>query len=76
MADWASFCAHFPAGQPKQLDLELRGPLDGSPKDVTLPSARLYERTRFSLVFESVVSAPGDQDHFPYFLTEKVGPAA
>ena len=41
-----------------------------SAKDVLLPPVGLYERTRFSAVFESVVTANGDRD-YPAFLTEK-----
>ena len=64
-AAWAAFCTHLP----KTLDRKLEGPLDGSDKDVTFPPSVLYDTTRFSFVFESVVTVETD---FPVFLTEKV----
>ncbi len=65
---WRPFCTEFANG-PKRLDLELSGPLEGSNKDRSFPPAALYARTRFSLVFESVVTTDRD---YPAFLTEKV----
>ena len=68
---WRAFCALFP----KVLDIRLEGPLGdhATQKDVRLPPASLYDRTRFSVVFESVVSTSGEGPrNFPLFLTEKV----
>ncbi len=70
-AAWRPFCAQF-AGGPKRVDIDLSGPLEASSKDQSFPPASLYAQTRFSLVFESVVSAPGDEPDYPAFLTEKV----
>ena len=67
-ATWAPFCKRFP----KRLDIALHGPWESSNKDVSFPPRSLYRRTRFSAVFESVVSAPGDHPCYPSFLTEKV----
>ena len=66
-AAWRHFCRAFP----KFLDIALEGELDGSPKDVSFPPRSLYARTSFSVVFESVVSAAGDEPCYTGFLTEK-----
>lgn len=64
---WRPFCRLFP----KQLDRPLRGELEESDKDSVYPPRALYAKTRFSIVFESVVSSMGDRG-YPPFLTEKV----
>eukprot|EP00900_Chrysochromulina_parva_P001885 jgi/Chrpa1/11698/Chrysochromulina_OHIO_Genome00019222-RA len=65
---WGSFCALFANG-PKRVDIELSGPLESSQKDRSFAPAELYARTRFSLVFESIIGSDRD---YPAFLTEKV----
>ena len=67
-ATWRPFCSLFP----KALDRPLEGEREASDKDMSYAPAALYARTRFSLVFESVVSTPGDQPCYTAFLTEKV----
>ena len=52
------------------LDIPLKGDQEVFPKDVTFPPAKLYEDSRFSIVFESDVS--GEDGHYAAFLTEKV----
>ena len=65
---WGPFCAQFANG-PKRVDIELSGPLESSQKDRSFAPAELYARTRFSLVFESII---GSDREYPAFLTEKV----
>lgn len=63
---WDEFCRLFP----KRLDLDLRGEHEASSKDRTFAPQKFYERTRFSVVFESSIS--GDHDNYTPFLTEKI----
>ena len=63
---WDEFCRLFP----KRLDLDLRGEHEASSKDRTFAPQKFYERTRFSVVFESTIS--GDHDNYTPFLTEKI----
>ena len=67
---WQGFCGAFTQGG-KQLDRPLMGPQStDNAKDMDFAPVQLYAKTRFSLVFESVVSSSGNP--FPTFLTEKV----
>ncbi len=64
---WREFCKVVP----KKLDMTLLGEHAPENKDETFPPRELYEQTRFSLQFESVISCPG-AENMPGFFTEKV----